>query len=450
MSDLSVPSIDADGEDWPPGFTIDQERILNLLTGDRFYSSPSAALRESILNSIDSVHRRRAGTPDVIPHIIVTFDRVNCVLEVNDNGTGMSKSDIEKLFAKIGASASTIESQGGSVGEFGIGVVSYFMAGDEFDVHTFDGDSEPIGLTFNRSMLAGGRASVLSPTRTAQGTTVTIRIRNQDVFEELVESYSHWCHDVDGLSAQVLPDGTSLKQRGRESLSDHPTIELPVWVERASLRPVSNPTGWEAMTGNSSVSVLYRGVFVQEYEVDGIWGIEGSLDVDPKHFKPRLNREGFISGQFQREVSGFLKSCHPAILEQMAQQLSDAVDHGLMGKWSGRRWATLWLSLPREERYYSAIKLWDSVFRSFPAFEMASGNSWVPSSFDEIIRSSKAVYVAPIADAKSSDVIQSAVRLLRNTGEIVVRGIRAERSWMRHASRYFGTTADLNIKCVFV
>ena len=73
------------------------------------------------------------------------------------------------------------------------------------------------------------------------------------------------------------------------------------------------------MTGNSTVSVLYRGVFVQDYEVAELWGIAGSIDVDPKHFKPRLNREAFVEGQFQNEITDFLRSCHPAILQQLVK-----------------------------------------------------------------------------------------------------------------------------------
>jgi len=62
-------------EPWPPSFTLDQETILNLLTSDRFYSNPSAALREAVLNAIDAVQRRRTTAFDPLPDITVTFNR---------------------------------------------------------------------------------------------------------------------------------------------------------------------------------------------------------------------------------------------------------------------------------------------------------------------------------------------------------------------------------------
>lgn len=119
-------------EPWPPLFTLDQERILNLLTGDRFYSNPSAALREAVLNAVDAVQRRRTNAFE--PDITVTFNIDDLTIAVADNGIGMNRADVNSLFTKVGASAATAEAKKKSVGEFGIGVISYFMAGDAFDL----------------------------------------------------------------------------------------------------------------------------------------------------------------------------------------------------------------------------------------------------------------------------------------------------------------------------
>ncbi len=437
------------GNNWPPKFSLDQERILNLLTGDRFYSNPSATLREAILNAIDAVSRRQQHTSDVVPDIQVSFDRDRLTLIVADNGVGMSKTDINALFAKIGASAATGEQGGTSVGEFGIGVVSYFMAGESFDLQTYDGETDPVGLSFDRDMLSGGESTELSSTQQTQGTTITIHIRDIATFNVLVESFPHWCRDVEGLSTQLFPDERMLQQGGASQLAELLGVELPQWVEGAHLGPVSDPTDWDTMTGISTVAVLYRGVFVQEFEVKGLWGIEGSINVDPKHFKPRLNREGFIEDQFQEEVTNFLASCHPSILEALVKQLSVAIERGALNKWTENRWANLWLSLPRDTAYTQVVQLWDSVFRSLPAFELAVGNQWEPVSIEKIKGLQTPVFVAPLAGEKTNDVVQSALRLLRNTGGTVIRGIRRDKSWMRYANYQFGTTADLILQ-VFV
>lgn len=430
-------------EPWPPSFTLDQERILNLLTGDRFYSNPSAALREAVLNAIDAVQRRRRTTFDPPPDITVVFNREDLTIVVGDNGIGMNRIGVSALFTKVGASAATAEAQKESVGEFGIGVISYFMAGDAFDLQTNDGSNEPIGLSFSRSMLAGGGATEITPTQQSRGTTVTLRVRDAATFELLLEKYPHWCRGVDGLSGRALPENKILDQGGSHRPGHPVELSHPEWVERSHLSPVADPTGWDAMTGVSTVAVLYRGVFVQEFQVKGAWGIEGSIDVDPKHFKPRLNRESFVEGQFQAEVEGFLRQCHPVILEAMAGRLSEAVAKGALDKWTEKRWASLWLSVPRNAPYAAAVTAWDGVFRAIPAFELAVGNKWEAASLDRLKTLEGEVFLAPLADESSNDVVRAALHFLRNTGRPVIRGIRKDNSWMRFAPAAYGTTADL-------
>jgi hypothetical protein len=375
-------------EAWPPCFTLDQARILDLLTGDRFYSNPSAALREAILNAIDAVHRRRLVVPGLSPNIVVTFNSDERTLAVSDNGIGMNRSVVSSLFTKVGASAATAEAKKASVGEFGIGVISYFMAGDRFRLQTNNGQDPAEGLQFSRAMLAGGAAVEIPATQHSQGTTLTIQVRTAEI-----DSFHHWCRDVEGLSGTVLPANKPLSQGGSHRAGNIVEIDHTQWVERAHLGPVADPTGWDAMNGASTIAVLYRGVFVQEFEVKGAWGIEGAIDVDPKHFKPRLNREGFVQGEFQSEVEAFLRAVHPAILEAMAEKLAAASEAGALDKWTEKRWASLWLSVPRNEPYARAVKVWDSVFRKLPAFELASGKQWEPVSLDRLISFDGEVFV---------------------------------------------------------
>jgi hypothetical protein len=428
---------------WPPIFTLDQEKILNLLTGDRFYSNPSAALREAVLNAIDAINRRRKIIPELLSEITVVFERDDLTLTVSDNGIGMSRNDVNALFTKVGASAATAENNKDSVGEFGIGVISYFMAGDAFELQTNDGNSEPIGLYFDKNMFAGGSAVEAVPVQKSQGTTVKIRIRDITIFNILIENFPYWCRDVEGLYGQVLPEKKTLDQGRSHRVSNIVEVAHPEWVERAHLGPIEDSPGWDNMTGVSRVAVLYRGVFVQEFEVKRAWGIEGSIDVDPKHFKPRLNREGFVEGKFQTEVDGFLQACHPTILVAMASRLTTAVKKGELSKWNEKRWASLWLSIPRDVPYADVVKAWDTVFRSLPAFEHAVGNIWEGISLDQLKKLGAEIFLAPLAEEPSNDVVRSALRFLRNTGHEVIRGISKDRSWMKFAPATFGTTADL-------
>ncbi|MCY4239938.1 MAG: hypothetical protein OXC93_16600, partial [Rhodospirillaceae bacterium] len=266
-----------------------------------------------------------------------------------------------------------------------------------------------------------------------------------ETFELLMEQFPHWCHDVEGLSARTEPDGRELRQNGLEQGAATKPQDLPDWVERALLRPISDPTGWDVMTGNSKVAVLYRGIFVQEFEAQGIWGIEGSIDVDPKRFKPRLNRESFVASEFEPQVMELLQGCHPAILEAMVSPLKRALDEGALAKWHARRWASLWLAIPRSAEYASATGEWDAVFSRLPAFEARGHDDWETVSLGDIERMGHDIYVAPMADEESPNTVEAAVRLLYSMGKPVVRGLRREDHWLQNVSMPYGTTADLII-----
>ena len=440
MATGTVPPSDR----WPPEFRLDRTNILNLLTGKSFYSDPSAALREAILNAIDAVFRRKKADPAFDPLITVTFDRETLTLSVDDNGIGMDQDDVVRLFTTVGASLAQVEENPQSVGEFGIGVVSYFMAGNQFELQTHSGDCDPIGLQFSKEMLAGNRAIEQTPRKTSRGTAVVIHVRDQETFDLLVDKFPHWCRDVTLLTASIEPDGTPLQQGGAPRFERFQPSEQPAWVENAHLAPVSDPTGWDSMTGRSTISVLYRGVFVQECRVPELWGIQGSIDVDPKHFEPRLNRESFIGGRFEADVTSFLHSCHPRILELLVGQLGAALERGALDTWSTERWANLWLSVPRSQPYAAATKAWDSQFRTIPAFELADvDNRWRAVSLEDIMNRDGNVYVAPLTGEATTDIVQEAVRFLRNSGRTVIRGIRQNQSWMQYASRVYGTTAEL-------
>lgn len=79
---------------------------------------------------------------------------------------------------------------------------------------------------------------------------------------------------------------------------------------------------------------------------------------------------------------------------------------------------------------------------------MAVGNKWEPISLDRLVRLAGKIFVAPYPGEKSSDVVNAALRLLRNSGRNVIRGLRRESGYLRKAGNYFATTADL-IAAVF-
>ena len=143
---------------WPPKFTLDQQAILHLFTGETFYSNVDAAIREAVLNAIDAIGRRHIAEPNIIPDIRVVFDRQSMTVTVSDNGDGMEQEQFSHLFTTIGRSLhvslpTSQAQQYNAVGEFGIGVLSYFLICERFQIHSKTATGDSIGLEFTRTML---------------------------------------------------------------------------------------------------------------------------------------------------------------------------------------------------------------------------------------------------------------------------------------------------------
>ena len=437
-------SIDA----YPPKFTLEPARVLNLFTGDRFYSSADAAIREAVLNAIDACGRRRDSEPASEPQIQVNFDEDALTVTVSDNGDGMGKGELAELFSKVGASASNLAAKGTAdqykaVGEFGIGVISYYLVCDKYRVHTKKGNDDPLGLEFTRTMLDGDTPATDIPSeRTAQGTTLILFVKTLDLLRSLSAKFPHWIRNVHGLSAAILPNGLPLRQGGLGREVRTVKVELPTWAERANIGPPFLFDAWDHFDGSAHVDVLYRGVFVDHLDVPRLWAIEGSLDVDPNKFKPKLNREGFVGDALRGEVTQFLQAIHPNVLEEALDCMREVLDAPNTKEWTLRRWVTLWLAIPRDARYANAAKAWDEEFRNRKTFLLleTDGERGVSVSDLALIKDS-VIYVAPTNLAQQTDWVKQAVRILRARGLRVVQGILRDDGYLHFAS-LFGPSTD--------
>src|SRR5690606_7276429 len=124
---------------------------------------------------------------------------------------------ISALFTKIGASASQLFKGPGKtppIGEFGIGVLSYFLISDRYEVYTRRAEHEPLGLAFPKSMLEGACAEPILAQRSEIGTTVKLPIKSHDLFDKLRQRFSFWFRHVEGLTALEVPNNLQITQGG--------------------------------------------------------------------------------------------------------------------------------------------------------------------------------------------------------------------------------------------
>lgn len=440
----------SDKSDWPPSFSVSEGKVLNLFTGDRFYSSKDASLREAILNAIDACGRRKVlENDDYERRVEVTFDTSSNIVTVKDNGDGMDSDEIRSLFTKIAESATAIRANGesyNSVGEFGIGVLSYFLVCDSFEVHTFDGSSEPLGIELTKEMLdAKTKANSIDAKRNRRGTTLILNVRDKEKLHELKERFSYWVRDVEYLTAKEKPGNNPIEQGGlTTSIRELSLSNIPEWAEEVNIGPPTSFSSWEHLQGNGRVDLLYKGIFVEEINPDRLWGLEGAIHVDPDYFEAKLNREGFIGDNDRQKIESFLQETHPQCLKE-AVNCIDQIDFDSYESWSTVKWVSLWLAIPRNAKYDEAASVWDEKFRDLDAFELLlpddQSSSVSISSLDEI--DVDTLYLAPPRLNRLSVVGRQAVRVLRARGDYILQGQRRDNSYLRNASYSGNSSMDI-------
>lgn len=125
-------------------FLMDYISISNLLMGENLYSDKKSALREILQNSMDAVSLRNeiaekneiAYTPEI--KIVIEEDKVS----IQDNGIGMTLSDVKNYFLNIGhsfyrsADFKDLSLTYKPISHYGIGFLSSFLLSDSISVKT--------------------------------------------------------------------------------------------------------------------------------------------------------------------------------------------------------------------------------------------------------------------------------------------------------------------------
>lgn len=233
---IDSSNVQADGFlDRQLSFSLDQERILDLLTGHTLYNDTSVVLRELVQNSLDAVRLQayiEGGNPEAyIEDGLVEIEWTDDTREliVRDNGTGMTQNVIERNLLRAGASRYQEEGfrrqypSFSPISRFGIGVLSTFMIADAVTVTTCSKEEEKVRQltlrTVHGDYLVGllDKASDPVASRLApHGTEVRLRIRESADLEDIATTLTHWIV-VPRTKVSLSRNGEEPREIGYES-----------------------------------------------------------------------------------------------------------------------------------------------------------------------------------------------------------------------------------------
>lgn len=187
-------------------FRPNTEKLLELLSGTQLYGNPLVAVRELLQNAFDAVKEEmayqrleRPGDPEFAKHLAATH-RVELRLETRDGrqwlvckdtGVGMTRRIIEDYLLVSGNShrRKIVELERrcrnagfrlARTGQFGIGVLSYFMLADRVEIRTrrsaARADAEATGWSFVTEGVGSFGELKKEPSATP-GTEVRLRLK---------------------------------------------------------------------------------------------------------------------------------------------------------------------------------------------------------------------------------------------------------------------------------
>lgn len=190
------------------GFELDQERILDLLTGHTLYNDSAVVVRELAQNAIDAVRLQAfedKQDSNVVGEVGIYWDSKTSELEIIDNGTGMTRAAIEKHLLKVGSSRyqdpkfKEDHPNFSSISRFGIGVLSAFMVADTVEITTCSPDEQHIHEISLRSVHGRYLVRLLekgSDPKTAEifphGTKFKLKLRASAAKVDILEAVRRW------------------------------------------------------------------------------------------------------------------------------------------------------------------------------------------------------------------------------------------------------------------
>ncbi|RBY95277.1 HSP90 family protein [Blastococcus sp. TF02-8] len=300
-------------------FQVDLRGVVELLSS-HLYSSPDVYVRELLQNAVDA-STARGGAATRTPVVVECHERPGAapVLSVEDEGIGLTVSEVHELLATIGSSSkrdTLLEPGQDYLGRFGIGLLSCFLVSDEIQVVTRSARGGP-GVswrgrsdgTYELRELAEGEG------RTEPGTTVWLTARpgledrlHPGTVRDLVLRYAGLLEQPillrtaageERLAGRPLPwlhqDTAGLLAWGEQELGERFLDAVPLELPAAGLTGVAFVLPHSPSPSSRQRNRVHLKRMLLSDAVDGLlpdWAFFVRVVVDTSALQPLASREG--------------------------------------------------------------------------------------------------------------------------------------------------------------
>jgi hypothetical protein len=316
-------------------YSFDVNNVITAFIGDDLYGEKLVSIREALQNSIDSCRYKcicldSSYEPKV--KVWIANDRIT----IEDNGMGMDEFVIENFFGRLGASYYQQEKVKGTfeaIGQFGVGVFSYFLLGEYVDIETKTATKPALKFRIDKDPKNYFHFFDTCD-RNETGTTITIHFKKEYVNKfssKDIEKYIYNIFRYVDFDILVTYDDYERKIEKRDLQVDIkkdivPHLDLLYLDLEPNLRLISATIDNENYVGTCSVVVsdnsedpfidmrsildlsglensrhhganglidfCQKGIFVTSYESDNIRGVFGNIDIKKK-VKINVDRNSF-------------------------------------------------------------------------------------------------------------------------------------------------------------
>lgn len=317
---------------------VDIDGLLEVL-GKNLYSTPSVALRELIQNAADACERHRLEDHSEREYIIDISCSSGNQLIIEDNGSGLTREEIEMFLATIGSGYSRLLRQQTEtedvIGYFGLGFLSAYVISSKVEVYTTSYKTP--AETWKFASAKGKTYTVNASENQAPGTRILLSLETDFttlsdpmVIEALIRRYCclmpipiHLngnetpvnCLEPPWLLDQNIPfvrrignkrDFAAIFETSFEPIA---FIDIPhdnalglkgiLWVQGGSSYSSSD---------NRNISIFNRNMFItnEDKELLPRWaGFCGAV-ITANRFKPTASRESLQRDDYYDKVAAFI------------------------------------------------------------------------------------------------------------------------------------------------